>query len=65
MTVQQSQPNWFTSTYSSSEGGACIEVASQPGAVHVRDSKDREGPSLTFSPTAWAAFLDFASRTAR
>jgi hypothetical protein len=65
MTVQQSHLNWSTSSYSSSEGGQCVEVAARPGTVHVRDSKDREGPSLTFSPTAWAAFLGFASRNTR
>ncbi|MEV5278478.1 DUF397 domain-containing protein [Streptomyces sp. NPDC052811] len=48
---------WRKSSYSGSEGGACVEVASHPAAVHVRDSKDPEGPTLTMTPTAWQGFL--------
>ena len=28
----------------------------QPGLVGVRDSKDPDGPKLTFAPDEWAAF---------
>ncbi|MEU7585252.1 DUF397 domain-containing protein [Micromonospora sp. NPDC049230] len=35
-----------------------------PGIVAVRDSKDPQGPALTFTPTAWASFVQ-ASRTSR
>ncbi|MFE7188070.1 DUF397 domain-containing protein [Kitasatospora sp. NPDC057541] len=28
-----------------------------PHAVPVRDSKDPNGPALTFTPAAWASFL--------
>ncbi|WP_055590666.1 DUF397 domain-containing protein [Peterkaempfera griseoplana] len=52
---------WFKSTYSDNEGGNCIEVATCPGAVHVRDSKDRQGPQLAFTPEAWASFVEFAT----
>lgn len=52
---------WSKSSYSSNEGGNCIEVAAEPGAVHVRDSKDRHGPALSFSPAAWTAFVSFAA----
>ncbi|MFD5465542.1 DUF397 domain-containing protein [Kitasatospora sp. NPDC127059] len=48
---------WTKSTYSGTEGGNCVEVAASPSAVHVRDSKDKTGPVLTFSPEAWAAFI--------
>jgi hypothetical protein len=48
---------WFKSSYSSGEGGDCVEVAACPGTVHVRDSKDTAGPELAFTPAAWAAFL--------
>ncbi|WP_019075365.1 DUF397 domain-containing protein [Streptomyces hokutonensis] len=49
---------WFKSSYSGSEGGACLEVATCPHAVHIRDSKNPEdsGPTLTVSPSAWTAF---------
>ncbi|GIJ42758.1 DUF397 domain-containing protein [Micromonospora andamanensis] len=50
--------HWRKSTRSSSNGGACVEVADNlPGVVGVRDSKDQTGPVLTFPPTAWQAFL--------
>ncbi|WP_192771794.1 DUF397 domain-containing protein [Plantactinospora soyae] len=44
---------------SNSNGGNCVEVADElaPGVVGVRDSKDRQGPVLTFDPTAWRAFV--------
>jgi hypothetical protein len=29
--------------------------------VHVRDSKDPGGPTLSFSPTQWTAFTGFAA----
>ena len=49
---------WRTSTRSSSNGGDCVEVADNlPGVVLVRDSKDRAGGTLTFTPHAWRAFV--------
>ena len=49
-------PGWKASSYSGTNG-ACIEVAtSVPGVVAVRDSKDRPGPVLSFTPSAWARF---------
>ncbi|WP_316520521.1 DUF397 domain-containing protein [Kitasatospora brasiliensis] len=52
---------WIKSSYSSNEGGACVEVAKTPGAVHIRDSKDKSGPQLAVDPTAWAAFVKYAA----
>jgi len=50
---------WRKSTYSGSNGGGCVEIARNlPGIVAVRDSKDREGPVLTFTPAEWSAFTD-------
>uniref|UniRef100_UPI003C7B9D88 DUF397 domain-containing protein n=1 Tax=unclassified Streptomyces TaxID=2593676 RepID=UPI003C7B9D88 len=54
---------WFKSSYSSDEGGACLEVAAHPTAIHVRDSKNPEGPTFTVAPTAWSAFAAFAARS--
>ncbi|MFE9818851.1 DUF397 domain-containing protein [Streptomyces sp. NBC_00236] len=48
---------WMKSSHSSTEGGNCVEVATRPHAIHVRDSKDLTVPPLTLSPAAWAAFL--------
>ncbi|WP_432033863.1 DUF397 domain-containing protein [Streptomyces antibioticus] len=52
--------NWYKSSYSSSGSGDCVEVAALPAHIHVRDSKDRSGPQLTLSPTAWAEFVTHA-----
>ena len=39
------------------ESGACVEIAfATDGTVHVRDSKDRAGPVLRFTPAEWEAF---------
>jgi hypothetical protein len=51
---------WQKSSYSGPEGGDCVEVAPTPCHVHVRDSKDKAGPTLTFSAEAWAAFVAYA-----
>ncbi|MFE5095499.1 DUF397 domain-containing protein [Streptomyces sp. NPDC056638] len=53
---------WFKSSYSdSSNSNECVEVATTPGAVHVRDSKNVKGPRLTFGPSAWAGFVSHAA----
>ncbi|MBO4164780.1 DUF397 domain-containing protein [Micromonospora antibiotica] len=52
------EPRWRTATRSSSNGGDCVEVADNlPGRVLVRDSKDRVGGTLTFTPEVWCAFV--------
>ncbi|MEV4829015.1 DUF397 domain-containing protein [Micromonospora sp. NPDC049257] len=52
------EPRWRTATRSSSNGGDCVEVADNlHGRVLVRDSKDRVGGTLTFTPDAWRAFV--------
>jgi hypothetical protein len=52
--------HWFKSSYSSEEGGECVEVAIGSVAVHVRDSKQTPecGPVLTVGSVAWLALLD-------
>ncbi|MCX5384885.1 DUF397 domain-containing protein [Streptomyces sp. NBC_00083] len=49
--------DWQKSSYSGSDGGECVEVATHPSAIHVRDSKNPEGPTLTLNPTTWQGFL--------
>jgi hypothetical protein len=50
--------NWRTSSYSSSNGGNCVETASDGRVVAVRDTKDHgTGTVLTFTPSTWRAFL--------
>jgi hypothetical protein len=49
-------PGWFKSSRSNPEG--CVEVRFINDLVQVRDSKDPEGPVLTFTNREWAAFLE-------
>ncbi|MFD5055969.1 DUF397 domain-containing protein [Streptomyces tendae] len=52
---------WFKSSYSGSQGDSCVEVASCPDTIHVRDSKMRDGDQLAVSPVAWARFLTYTT----
>lgn len=45
---------WRKSSHSAN--GNCVEVAA-PGQVLVRDSKNPEGPVLSFTPDEWRTFL--------
>ncbi|MBT1104946.1 DUF397 domain-containing protein [Streptomyces anulatus] len=53
--------DWRKSSHSGDEGGQCVEIAAHPAAVHVRDSKDIEGPAFTVAPAAWSAFAAYAA----
>lgn len=55
--------NWRKSTYSSGNGGECVEVADRANRVLVRDAKDRSGPVLRFTPGAWRRFADRVKRS--
>ena len=46
---------WRKSSYS--VGGNCVEVAFADHHVAVRDSKNRNGPVIMFTPDEWSAFL--------
>ncbi|MER7232462.1 DUF397 domain-containing protein [Streptomyces olivaceus] len=53
--------NWFKSSYSGGDGDNCVEVATCPEAIHVRDSKDKRIRPLAVTPTAWTAFTALAA----
>ncbi|MEI7033014.1 DUF397 domain-containing protein [Streptomyces pratensis] len=55
---------WFKSSYSTNDGPQCVEIATTPATVHVRDSKQlpAEGPHLGFAPAAWTDFVAYASK---
>ncbi|RKR90257.1 uncharacterized protein DUF397 [Micromonospora pisi] len=54
---------WRKSSRSNGAGGQCVEVADNlPGRVLVRDTKNRDGGTLTFAPDAWRAFVGFAKQ---
>jgi Domain of unknown function (DUF397) len=48
--------DWRKSTYSTGNGGDCVEVASDH-MVMVRDTTNRDGGTLAFSAAAWERFL--------
>ncbi|MFF8883471.1 DUF397 domain-containing protein [Streptomyces flaveolus] len=54
---------WRKSSYSSGpDGDSCVEVATTPGTIHVRDSKYRDtSPRLVLGLGAWARFVTYAS----
>jgi hypothetical protein len=46
---------WRTSSYSGSQAN-CVQVGTGPGIVKVRDTKERQGPTLTVNAHAWRQF---------
>jgi hypothetical protein len=46
---------WKKSSFSDS--GGCVETSRAGRVTYVRDSKDPDGPVLSFSPHEWVAFL--------
>ncbi|MFD9250221.1 DUF397 domain-containing protein [Streptomyces bottropensis] len=59
-----SELKWFKSSYSDgTEGDSCVEIATAPGTVHVRDSKNMGGPQLALALEAWAGFVVSASES--
>ncbi|MEU2333428.1 DUF397 domain-containing protein [Streptomyces sp. NPDC013172] len=58
---------WFKSSYSDGTNGeSCLEIAPTPTTIHIRDSKHTHtpaapGPRLALAPSAWAAFVSYAS----
>jgi hypothetical protein len=64
--------NWWKSSYSYTNGcvevaflkssrssatGNCVEVGTAGNHIHVRDSKNPDGPMLTFTSHEWEAFI--------
>ena len=55
--MEQLDPRWRKASCSG-EGANCVEAGHVPGAVLIRDTKDRErGPVLRVSPEAWSTFM--------
>ncbi|NEA64280.1 DUF397 domain-containing protein [Streptomyces sp. SID12488] len=61
--MSTSELRWFKSSYSdSSEPGDCVEVATTPHVIHIRDSKTpTHTPHLTLDPTTWNRFVTHLS----
>jgi hypothetical protein len=61
MDTKWNSANWRKST--TSDTGACVEIARLGGLVGVRDTKAAgRGPVLEFNETEWRAFLDGVAR---
>ncbi|MFB0621146.1 DUF397 domain-containing protein [Streptomyces sp. AGS-58] len=51
--------NWRKSSYSGEgDGNACVEIASSPTRIAVRDSKAPSRATLTFPVSVFVTFLD-------
>ena len=48
-------PRWRKSSFSESTN--CVEIAIQDESVLIRDSKNPEKGTLSFSPAAWREFI--------
>lgn len=56
--VDWTRVTWIKSTRSNGSGN-CVETAALPdGTRAVRDSKNPDGPVLTFAPPGWRAFVE-------
>jgi Domain of unknown function (DUF397) len=53
---RQMTPDWRKSSYSSGNGGNCVEIGYATNVVLVRDTTNRDGHTLTFSTGSWRAF---------
>jgi hypothetical protein len=60
--IYLSTASWHKSSYSGGGGQNCVEVATLPGSVAIRDSKDLAGPAHIVSE---AAFSDLITRIKR
>lgn len=54
---------WRTASYSSNGGGECVEVGEDRRGVLVRDTRERAGTVLGFSPETWRRFVDRVKRS--
>ncbi|MEV4232362.1 DUF397 domain-containing protein [Streptomyces bobili] len=56
--IDLSVVTWRKSSYSNSDGGACLEVSDDfTAAVPVRDSKFPDGPVVVFPADRWTSFV--------
>jgi len=48
--------DWRKSSFSSANGGDCVETASADGVVLVRDTANRDGVTLNVPAAVWRKF---------
>jgi hypothetical protein len=54
--------DWRKSTYSSANGGQCLETAARNGEILIRDTTNRDGVSLAISAATWQQFTSTLKR---
>jgi hypothetical protein len=55
--MQALDGTWRKSTRSNNNG-SCVEARHVDLATEVRDTKDRQGPVLAFTPDSWTMFVN-------
>ncbi|TDC96547.1 DUF397 domain-containing protein [Actinomadura sp. 7K507] len=48
---------WRKSSHSGNTGGECVELASAPGIIALRDSQDPDGPKLLLDRDEFATLV--------
>lgn len=49
--------SWRKSTYSTGNGGDCVEIGNAPGDVLIRDTKNRDGHVMRVPASEWNRFV--------
>ncbi|OLZ71364.1 DUF397 domain-containing protein [Streptomyces sp. IMTB 2501] len=52
--------HWQKSTYSG-DSSNCVEIATTPTAIHIRDSKNTGDLQLTIPSYTWTEFIRYAA----
>jgi hypothetical protein len=61
--MSATKPHWAKSSYSSGpDPGDCVEVATAPAIIHIRDSKTPDTQHVTVASTTWADFLTYVTQ---
>jgi hypothetical protein len=60
--MEDTDLSWRKSSYSGNGGATCVEVGNAD-RVLVRDTQDRTGAVLRFTPDAWRRFADRVKRS--
>jgi hypothetical protein len=61
--MEDTDLSWRKSSYSGNGGANCVEAASIPGTVLIRDTTDRTGPMLAFTSAAWLRLVAQVKRS--
>ncbi|MET9253200.1 DUF397 domain-containing protein [Streptomyces sp. NPDC003717] len=62
LTQQSANLRWRKSSYSGSTGGECLEYATLPTRIAVRDTKHPTLGHLTLTPATFTRFVGAAAR---